>query len=116
MARTIRPAPSSSAKKIRIGEPVMNAKKGRIAVRASVVAVRAALLAMAMAPAAYAADPTPVNPAVAELTQRTNFVEAGVGYVTDSSFKFGQYNGLFDKGPYGIFNLDIRDNTDRKSG
>jgi MtrB/PioB family decaheme-associated outer membrane protein len=89
----------------------MNAKKGRIAVRASVVAVRAALLAMAMAPAAYAADPTPVNPAVAELTQRTNFVEAGVGYVTDSSFKFGQYNGLFDKGPYGIFNLDIRDNT-----
>jgi len=86
----------------------MNAKQGSIAIRASVVAVRAALLAAAMAPAAYAADPAPVDPAVAELTQRTNFIEAGVGYVTDSSFKFGQYNGLFDKGAYGIFNFDVR--------
>jgi len=86
----------------------MNAKQGCVAVRVSVLAVRAALLAMAMAPVAYAADPTPVDPAVAELTQRTSTIEAGVGYVTDSSYKFGQYNGLFDKGAYGIFNFDIR--------
>jgi MtrB/PioB family decaheme-associated outer membrane protein len=90
----------------------MNAKQGCIAVRASVAAVRAALLAMAMAPAvAYAADPAPVDPAVKEQTQRTNFIEAGVGYVTQDSYKFGQYNGLFDKGPFGIFNFDVRDSA-----
>jgi len=91
----------------------MNTSKGHVAVRASVLAVRAALFAMAVAPAAYAADPAPANadPAVVALTQPTNFVEAGIGYVTDSSFKFGQYNGLFDKGPFGIFNFDVRDGT-----
>jgi MtrB/PioB family decaheme-associated outer membrane protein len=78
--------------------------------RASASAVRAALVAMAFAPAAFAAD-NAVDPAVAALTQPTNFVEAGVGYVTQDSFKFGQYNGLFDKGPYGIFNFDVRDQT-----
>ena len=94
----------------------MNATKGRTSVRPSIVAVRAALLAMAISPAAYAADPAPADPAAIAQTQHTNFVEAGVGYVTDKSFKFGQYNGLFDKGAYGIFNLDIRDNAPYDSG
>jgi MtrB/PioB family decaheme-associated outer membrane protein len=91
----------------------MNTSKGHVAVRASVLAVRAAVFAMAVSPAVYAADPAPapVDPAVVALTQPTNFIEAGVGYVTDSSFKFGQFNGLFDKGPFGIFNFDIRDGT-----
>src|SRR5664279_5428002 len=91
----------------------MNTSKGHVAVRASVLAVRAALFAMAVAPAAYAADtaPAPADPAVVALTQPTNFIEAGAGYVTDSSFKFGQYNGLFDKGPFGILNFDVRDGT-----
>ena len=89
----------------------MNAKWGRLPVRASVAAVRAAIIAMAFAPAAYAADPAAVEPSVADLTQRTNTVEAGIGYVTQDSFKYGQYNGLFSKGPYGIFNLDVRDGT-----
>jgi MtrB/PioB family decaheme-associated outer membrane protein len=89
----------------------MRAKPGCMTVRASVMAVRAALLAMMAVPAAYAADATPVDPAVAALTQRTNEVEAGVGYVTNSSAKFGQYNGLFDKGAYGIFNFDLSNNA-----
>ena len=107
MARTIRPARSSSGNRNRIGEQVMNSKHGRVAVRASVVAVRAALLAMAMAPVAYAADAAPADPAVTELTQRTSLIEAGAGWVTEGSFKFGQYNGLFDEGLFGLFNLDI---------
>ena len=89
----------------------MKTNKGHVAVRASVLAVRAALFALAVAPAAYAADPSPPDPAVTALTQRTNSVEAGVGYVTQGSFKYGQYNGLFDQGPYGIFNFDLRDGT-----
>lgn len=35
-------------------------------------------------------------------------VELGVGYVSDSSFKFGEYNGLFEKGAYFIANADAR--------
>jgi hypothetical protein len=66
---------------------------------------------MAAASAAYAADPAPADPAVTALTQPTNSVEAGVGYVTQDSFKYGQYNGLFNKGAYGIFNFDVRDQT-----
>jgi MtrB/PioB family decaheme-associated outer membrane protein len=83
----------------------MNAKRGSTAIRGSVVAVRAALVAMALVPAAWAAD---TDPAVTELTQRTSTVEAGAGYVSDSSYKFGQFNGLFDKGAYGILNFDVR--------
>jgi MtrB/PioB family decaheme-associated outer membrane protein len=88
----------------------MSATKVRFHMRTSASAVRAALVAMAFAPAAFAAD-TAADPAVVAQTQPTNFVEAGIGYVTQDSFKFGQYNGLFDKGPYGIFNFDVRDET-----
>lgn len=38
----------------------------------------------------------------------TSQVEAGVGYTSEDSFKFGEYNGLEDEGPYGIGNLDLR--------
>ena len=61
---------------------------------------------MALAPAAYAADAPPPD-RVAQLTQPTNEIEAGVGYVSQDSFKFGEYNGLYNKGLYGIFNLDV---------
>ena len=66
------------------------------------------LVAAAMS-TAHAADG---DDAVRALTLPTNTVEAGVGYVTENSFKFGQYNGLFDKGPYGIFNFDWRGGPD----
>src|SRR3990172_4798301 len=39
-------------------------------------------------------------------------VEIGVGYVNQDSFKFGDYTGLEDHGPYFIGNMDLtgRDN------
>ena len=90
----------------------MSANQGcRVAVRASVRAVSAAVWAMAAASVAYAADPAPADPAVTALTQPTNSVEAGVGYVTQDSSKYGQFNGLFNKGAYGILNFDVRDQT-----
>jgi MtrB/PioB family decaheme-associated outer membrane protein len=83
----------------------MKTKQERFAVRASVAAVQTALVAVAAMAAAQAAES---NDAVRQLTQPTNQVEAGVGYVSQDSFKFGEYNGLFNKGFYGIFNLDVR--------
>jgi len=35
-------------------------------------------------------------------------VELGAGYVSDSSFKFGEYNGLFEEGAYFIGNATAR--------
>jgi MtrB/PioB family decaheme-associated outer membrane protein len=35
-------------------------------------------------------------------------VEAGAGYVSDDSFKFGEYNGLHDEGPFAIGNASAR--------
>ena len=44
-----------------------------------------------------------------ELTQQPKSkIEAGVGGVTDSNWKFGQYNGLNNSGAYGIGTIDIR--------
>jgi len=76
-----------------------------LAVRASVAAVQAAVVAMAALSVAQAAEG---DDAARQLTQPTNSLEAGAGYVSQDSAKFGQYNGLFNKGIYGIFNLDVR--------
>lgn len=35
-------------------------------------------------------------------------VEVGAGYVSDDSFKFGEYNGLYEKGAYFIGNANVR--------
>ena len=50
-----------------------------------------------------------------QLTRPTNVIEAGAGYVSQDSFKFGEYNGLFDRGLFGIFNLGlgIKDKKDK---
>ena len=84
----------------------MKTRQERLNVRASVLATRAALAALVAAPAAYAADGD-AN-LIRELTQPTSFLEAGLGYVTQDSFKFGEYNGLFRRGAFGVFNLDVR--------
>ncbi len=83
----------------------MKTNQGCFAMRATVAAVRVALIAMALVPVARAADATAPDDAVKELTQPTSSIEAGVGYVNKDSFKFGQYNGLFNKGAYGIFDF-----------
>jgi MtrB/PioB family decaheme-associated outer membrane protein len=72
-------------------------------VRASVLAVRAALVAVAIVSAAQAAESDEVR----QQTQPTNTVEVGAGYVSQDSFKFGEYNGLFNKGVYGIFGFRV---------
>jgi len=76
----------------------------RFAVRTLVIAVQGALLAIAGSTAVAAEG----DDAVKALTQPTNTFEAGVGGVSQSSFKFGQYNGLFNNGAYGITNFDWR--------
>jgi MtrB/PioB family decaheme-associated outer membrane protein len=76
--------------------------------RAIATAVRCALIAMAAAPAYAADDEKTVDPAVAELTQPHSAVEAGAGYVSKDSYKFGEYNGLNRQGLYGILDLDVR--------
>src|SRR6202166_404126 len=105
MDRTTRPAPNSSADRIRLGEHVMKTNDRCFAVRASVVAVQGALAAFAVVSAVQAAEG---DNAARQLTQPTNQVEIGGGYVSQDSFKFGQYNGLFNKGLYGLFNFDVR--------
>jgi hypothetical protein len=82
----------------------MKANDKRFATRSLVTAVRGALAALAIVPAAaYAADDK-----VLDLTIPQSVVEAGAGYVSDDSAKFGEYNGLNKKGGYGILNFDVR--------
>src|ERR1035438_9689831 len=67
-------------------------------------------------PASTAASPTPsadaaaspATPTAASQTTPTNTVDAGVGGVSGSSSKFGEYNGLQNSGPFGIGNFDFR--------
>src|ERR1035437_9203464 len=58
------------------------------------------------APASTAASPT--TPTAASQTTPTNTVDAGVGGVSGSSSKCGEYNGLQNSGPLGIGNFDFR--------
>lgn len=84
-----------------------------LAVRAPVVAVQAALVALAAMAAAQAAES---DDAARRLTQPTSVVEVGAGYVSQDSFKFGEYNGLEKKGIYGIFNFDLRGGGNYENG
>ena len=58
-----------------------------------------------LAPAVLAADAE--DPAVAELTRTKSEVEVGTGYVSQDSYKFGEFNGLQQKGAFGIGNFDL---------
>ena len=44
---------------------------------------------------------------VANLTQPTNYLEFGLGYLSQDSAQFGQYNGLDSSGPYLLGNLGL---------
>lgn len=83
----------------------MKTNRQEFSLRVSVTAVRSALLALALMQVARAEEG---DAAVKELTSPTKTIEAGVGYVSKDSFKFGEYNGLERKGAYGIGNLDFR--------
>jgi len=47
------------------------------------------------------------DPAVAALTQPTSSIDIGGGNVSSSSYKFGEYNGLEDKGGFAVGDVDI---------
>jgi len=98
----------------------MKTNMNRFPVRLSVVAVHSALVAMAMVSAAQAQDAT-----VADLTQQSSTVEIGAMYVnptnsenrnnvvpnsngSNTSYKFGEYNGLQNQGTTAILNFDLR--------
>jgi MtrB/PioB family decaheme-associated outer membrane protein len=72
------------------------------ALRATVVALQGVMLALA-ADAEFARAQS-----VEELTRPATTVEVGAGYVTDDSYKFGEYNGLYRKGAYLIGGIDAR--------
>jgi MtrB/PioB family decaheme-associated outer membrane protein len=48
------------------------------------------------------------DPDVAALTQPSSTLELGTGYVSNDSYKFGQYNGLQNRGAVTLGNLDLR--------
>jgi len=75
------------------------------ALRPLCAAVQGALLGLALMGGAHAAD---VDPAVAALTTPTSSVEVGLQNTNQGNYKFGEYNGLRDKGVDSIFNLDLR--------
>jgi MtrB/PioB family decaheme-associated outer membrane protein len=64
-------------------------------------AVRSAMLALLVLPATALAEIDPADPAVRALTHETSHVEVGAGVVTSNSAKFGEYNGLGNRGPFG---------------
>lgn len=80
----------------------MTSLKRRFAVRALVVAVHGALAALALTPAMAAAEDD-----LYWLTHPTSVVEVGALYVSRDSAKFGEFNGLDQKGVYGIGNFGL---------
>ncbi len=74
----------------------------RLARRALAVAINGALLV------AGAGGRPALAQTVDELTKPASTIEVGVGYVSDDSYKFGEYNGLYRKGTYLIGGFDAR--------
>jgi len=76
----------------------------------SALAMMFAMPLMASAQTAAAVQPaaTAETDEVAALVRPTNSVEIGVGNVSDSSAKFGEYNGLNKAGGYGVGNFMVR--------
>ncbi|PXW83877.1 MtrB/PioB family decaheme-associated outer membrane protein [Nitrosomonas sp. Nm84] len=52
---------------------------------------------------AWSSDHDPIK----ELTKPKSTVNFGAGYLFNDNARFGQYTGLRNEGPYGIFNVDI---------
>lgn len=68
-------------------------------------AMAASIAAIGFAAAPYAAFAEEMSDEVRALTRPDSHVEVGVGYVTQNSFKFGEFTGLNDKGIYGNANF-----------
>jgi len=85
----------------------MNNKHIQYAVHSAASIIGGAFLSL-FAFAAVAQPPVTEESELTELTRPKSKIEAGVASVTDSNWKFGQYNGLNNSGAYGIGNFDIR--------
>jgi len=73
------------------------------------VAVQCALIAMFALPAySQTVAPAAVTDEVKALTQPTSFIEAGAAHVSESSAKFGEYNGLNKAGEFFAGNFLVR--------
>ena len=46
------------------------------------------------------------NPELEAITRIRSFIEFGLGYVDDASYRFGRYRGLEREGGYGVLNID----------
>ena len=75
-----------------------------------VIAIQAALLGISFASFAMAEE----DPAVTELTKPKQEIQVGGIYVNKGSYKFGEYNGLYDNGLYADlgFNMGWRGNEE----
>ncbi len=91
----------------------MKTRQDCFAVRASVAAVQGALIALAATAAAQADERQDV---LRFLNQPTSQVEVGIGYVNRASDKFGEYNGLDNRGAFAIGNIDLRGGGTYDSG
>jgi len=71
-------------------------------------AVITALMMSGVTQAAFAQDPEAAAKAIeAARTAKTSTIDAGAGYVSDDSFKAGEYNGLQSKGAFLVANFDL---------
>jgi MtrB/PioB family decaheme-associated outer membrane protein len=82
-----------------------------LALRASVVAVQSALALIGLMMAAHAAEPT-----VEDLVKPASTIEVGGTYVDSDSFKFGEYNGLQQKGLHPKLGFELRGGGAYNSG
>ncbi|HEX8963301.1 MAG TPA: MtrB/PioB family decaheme-associated outer membrane protein [Rhodocyclaceae bacterium] len=83
----------------------MKANNRKLAVSLMALSVQGALAAMAMMPQAALAEG---DEDVAALTNPTNYVEIGVTNNSAKSAKFGEYNGLPDKGADLLGNFSVK--------
>ena len=87
----------------------MKANTRRPSPRLLALAIQACLLWLAAAGPALAQDE---EADALLLTHPTSWVEFGIGNVSDDSYRFGEYNGLHQKGAYGILNFVFKGGGD----
>jgi MtrB/PioB family decaheme-associated outer membrane protein len=85
----------------------MKTAEGKFAVSAVALAVQGAFIAMCAMPVVGHAEQAMNDDLRAEVFP-TNYVEVGAIGVSKDSQKFGEYNGLYEKGGYLLGNLDVR--------
>jgi len=67
-------------------------------------------------PFAISDEEYPDEAAMERLTRPTSYIEAGATYVSEDSFKFGEYTGLKKEGFYFLGNIDIEQRDPWDSG